>query len=298
MTQLLSGRDAGAHLLAKVAERVRKFASQGARPPKLVVVQVGDNPASGTYIRQKAKAAADCGFEFLHDRHPASLPLTQVADTLRAHAADATVDGILLQLPLDSAEKPKAAQVEQLLRCIPAEKDADGLDPLNQGYLFTGESRVEPGVVPAHPIPATALGIARLLQHYNIAVDGRDVTVVGRSRLVGAPIAALLMQMGSTVSICHRGTKDLARHTREADIVVVCAGQKHLIRPEHVAAKAVLVDVGIHVGTDGKLTGDVHPDCHTKVAAYSPVPGGVGPMTVAALMENTLYLGLKRLNAR
>lgn len=285
---VLSGREAGAALIQKIAQKTAEIVAQGFRPPTLVVVQVGGDAASSVYIKQKAKAANDCGFGFHHEVIASEASEREIAQKISRYSDDPCVDGIILQLPLDSKTVKDPRKVQALLSCIPADKDADGLDTLNQGRLFTGESPYE-GISP-YPIPATALGVVRLLQHFQIPVKGKRVVVVGRSRLVGAPVSALLIQMGGTVTTCHRHTTDLIRHTREAEILVACAGKKHLISPQHVQAGSVVIDVGIHSTENGKLTGDVDPACYPLLAAYSPVPGGIGPMTVAGLMENTLNL--------
>lgn len=292
--KILSGKEAGAALIARIAQATAQQAAQNQRSPYLVVVQVGGDPASNTYIKQKAKAAADCGFGYHHELIPRDASEREIAQRISRYADEPGVDGMILQLPLDSATVKDPKRVQALLSCIPPDKDADGLDIVNQGHLFAGESPVEGPEISPYPIPATALGVVRLLQHFQIPVKGKRVTVVGRSRLVGAPVSALLMHMGGTVTTCHRYTQDLIRHTRDAEILVVCAGKKHLITPQHVMPGAVVIDVGIHVQENGKLTGDVHPDCYPLLAAYSPVPGGVGPMTVAGLMENTLNLRMMR----
>lgn len=291
--KILSGREASAALLNTLTLRVNEMQALQERAPKLVVIQVGDNPSSGAYIRQKQKAALQCGYGYEHIRLPRNASFAEVhaqIDTIGRHPL---VDGMILQLPLDT-DNIAPDQVDLLVHAIPPEKDADGLHPLNQGYLFSGASSAQENSISAHPIPATALGVVRLLQHNKISLSGAEVVVVGRSRLVGAPVAALLMNLGATVTICHSKTRNLAAHTRRAEILVVAAGKKHLIRSEHVAPGAIVIDVGIHVDDDGKLTGDVHPSVHTLAGAYSPVPGGVGPMTVAGLMENTLLLRLPK----
>lgn len=290
--RILSGREAGQDLLSRIGAKVSDLVARGERPPHLVVVQVGNHPASGPYIRQKEKAAIGCGFRFTHAHLSAKSPADELRRQILAQVRDPEVDGVILQLPLDSETVKGAREADELLHLIPPEKDADGLHPLNQGFLFTNESSAT-DAISKHPLPATALGSVRLLQHYGLEVSGKRVVVVGKSRLVGAPVASLLLNMGATVTICHRKTKDLAFHTRQAEILVVCAGRQHLVTADHVSPGVVIVDVGIHVQADGKLTGDVHPDARALASAYSPVPGGVGPMTVAGLIENTLNLRLR-----
>lgn len=290
---LMSGKDASAALLEKLARETKALTASGARPPKLVVVQVGADPASGTYIRQKERAAAQCGFAFEHLVCPRDITGDKLTAELKKRADDPHVDGIILQLPIDSTNiDPKTA--DRYLKLIPPEKDADGLDALNQGYLFTGVSTASSEAPSAHPLPATALGVMRLLQHYKMDVKGLRATVVGRSRLVGAPVAMLLVHAGATVTVAHRGTRDLRAQTKNSELIVACAGVRHLLKTDDISPGTILVDVGIHVGTDGKLTGDIDPKAFAHAKAYSPVPGGVGPMTVAGLMENTLQLRKRR----
>lgn len=281
----LKGREAGLAEVKKICDEVAALKAQ--RSPTLVVLQVGDHAPSNSYIRQKSKSAADFGIRFIHDRLDAKISLADLEATIQKHVDDDFVDGIILQLPLDSATLNEQRTIESLLNKIPPHKDADGLHTTNLGRLFAGESTARNWT---SPLPATALGVFRLLDHYKIPIAGRNICVVGKSRLVGMPCAGLLLQEGATVEICHKKTVDLAAHTLLADIVVAAAGARHLIRPEHLKKRAVVIDVGIHAGADGKLTGDMHPDCIPALSAYSPVPGGVGPMTVAMLMENTLRL--------
>jgi methylenetetrahydrofolate dehydrogenase (NADP+)/methenyltetrahydrofolate cyclohydrolase len=193
----------------------------------------------------------------------------------------------MLQLPLDTQSEISARDVQSLLEAISPHKDADGLHASNLGKLFVAESTHQHW---HSPLPATALGIMRLLEHYKIDCKGRDVCVIGKSRLVGLPTATLLTHAGATVTVCHRGTRDLPAKIRQASLVIAAAGAKHLVKGDDVSAGSVLIDVGIHVDEDGKLSGDIHPNAQAKASAFSPVPGGVGPMTVACLIENTVRL--------
>ena len=280
----------GAEAAAAQLDRIKNSLAQAALPrkPQLVVVQVGDHSASNAYIRQKSKAAETCGFLFQHLRFPESIAETDLQREVTALALDPKVDGIVVQLPFDSDSLTNDS-VQKILHTVPPEKDADGLHTVNQGAIFTGDSTPSDW---RSPIPATPLGIYRLLEHYGISARGLDVVVIGKSRLVGFPTATLLSHAGATVTLCHSLTRDLIDKTQGAEIVVVAAGKRHLITPAHLKEGCVVVDVGIHVGENGKLTGDVHPDCAAKCRAISPVPGGVGPMTVASLMENTFRLFL------
>lgn len=290
MQKILSGREAAPAQLQKVKDEL--FPQPGARPPCLVVMQVGNNPASASYIRQKKKMAEDFGILFVHQHLSATASEAEITAALEKACAQPTVDGLILQLPLDRAQATPADMVERLLEKIPPMKDADGLHSANLGKLFSGESGARKWTC---PLPATALGVIRLLDHYGIKAEGKDVVIIGKSRLVGTPTAGLFLNEGATVQICHRRTQNLVEKTKHADIVVVAAGVKHLLKAEHLKKGAIVIDVGIHQKEDGKLTGDADPTCYSQTSAYSPVPGGVGPMTVAMLMENVLRLAKKNL---
>jgi len=286
--KILDGKVASSEIFKKLHNQ----AIQLKRPPGLAVIQVGNNPASNTYIGHKQKACNACGFRFVQHRLSQEINLSELIGEIKKLSVDPSVDGIIVQLPLDSKKHNNPADVQKVLAAIPPQKDADGLSIFNQGMLFAGESTPHN---PSAPIPATPLGVYRLLEHYKISVSTKNITVIGRSRLVGFPVAGLMSQAGATVSVCHRGTADITPFTQMADIVIAAAGSKHLIVPQHIKEGAVLIDVGIHIQENGKLTGDIHPDCYAKASAYSPVPGGVGPMTVASLMENTLHLAQSQL---
>lgn len=288
---ILDGRKAAEHILLRLKTEVDVLRTQNQRPPGLAVLQIGDNPASEAYIRQKKKAAEGCGFYFVHHKLARSSPKHEISSQIKTASEDPLIDGILLQLPLDSSHSFSAQDISELLETIPASMDADGLHPYNLGKLFCGEST--PGVW-THPIPATPLGIYRLMEHYNICPAGLDITVIGKSRLVGLPAAVIMTQQQATVTSCNRLTARLEEKTRTADIVIAAAGTQHLVTPAHLKEGAIVIDVGIHVDKNKKLSGDVSPDCYKKLKAYSPVPGGVGPMTVASLMENTLRLRLSK----
>lgn len=285
--QILDGRVAAEAQLKKIQSEVNALIARKQRVPGLMVIQVGENPASNAYIRQKQKSAETCGFFYVHKKLPRTASKSEILNEIAAAANNSQIDGMILQLPLDTSHAFAPVEVDEIVESIPPSKDADGLHSFNQGKLFTGDSLPDKW---KYPIPATPLGVYRLLQHYSISPKGKDVAVVGRSRLVGLPISVIMIHEGATVTVCHSKTRDLKATLRNADIVIVAAGKKHLIGPEHLKGGAVVVDVGIHAKEDGKLTGDVSPDAYKKLAAYSPVPGGVGPMTVASLMENTLKL--------
>ncbi len=244
------------------------------RPPGITVIQVGDDLASTTYVRGKQQAAEEVGFRsaimHLHDITQADLN-----NRIRALADDPTIDGILLQMPL-----PDGLDPDEALEQIPPHKDVDGLHPYNAGRLAQGNPTF---------IPATPLGVLELLRRERIDPTGHRAVVVGRSRLVGRPLALLLLQNHATVTIAHSHTVDLHRITRTADILVAATGKRGLITDEHVKPGAIVIDIGITRDPDtGKLTGDVDRASVEPIAqALTPVPGGVGPMTVAMLLVNT-----------
>ena len=246
----------------------------GLRPPGITVIQVGDDLASTTYVRGKHKAAEEVGFrsaiEHLHDISQADL-----SKRIQALANDPAIDGILLQMPL-----PDGLDPDEALEQIPPHKDVDGLHPYNAGRLAQGNPTF---------IPATPLGVLELLRREGIDPTGKRAVVVGRSRLVGRPLALLLLQNHSTVTIAHSQTVDLASVTRTAHILVAATGKRGLITGDHVKPGAIVIDVGITRDPEtGKLTGDVDRASVEPVAqALTPVPGGVGPMTVAMLLVNT-----------
>ena len=269
---ILDGRAAAAAVKGEVAAAVSAFE----RPPGLATVLVGDDPASAVYVRGKRRDAAEVGIASIHRELGADASQAQVEALVGGLSGDDSVDGILVQLPL-----PGDLDGEAVVQHIDPAKDADGLHPLNLGRLVLGK----PGLRPCTPT-----GIIRMLDHHDIAVSGRRVVVVGRSFLVGRPLVLMLSEKGAdaTVSIGHSRTEDLAALTREADIVVSAAGRPGLITPEHVRPGATVVDVGANRGPHG-LVGDVVFDSVREVAgAITPVPGGVGPMTRAMLLVNTL----------
>ena len=279
-TQLLKGipvRDAVfAELKTKMARAPRR--------PGLAVVLVGDDPASAVYVSHKEKGCDEVGFHHVTHRLPATTPETEVLDLIDQLNRDAAIDGILVQLPL-----PKGMDQDKVLLSVRPDKDVDGFHPVNLGRLVAGN----PGFVPCTP-----KGILRMLEHYDIPVAGCNVAVVGRSVIVGRPLSLLLSLKGrsgnATVTMCHSGTRDLAAVTRAADIVVAAVGVPRMLGPDAIGAGAVVVDVGINridaperkSGT--RLVGDVDYDALLGHAgALTPVPGGVGPMTIAMLLENT-----------
>ena len=273
--QILSGREAAAAVRADVASRVARLGERG-RSVGLATVLVGEDPASQVYVRNKHRAAEEAGMLSFDHHLAADTPQKAVEDFVRSLNADPLVDGMIVQLPL-----PPGLDGNQAVQTIDPKKDADGLHPHNLGLLVLER----PG-----PRPATPSGIVRLLAHYDLALDGKLVLIIGRSFLVGRPLGLMLGAKGvnATVVQAHSRTADLGGLARRADMLVVAAGKAGLIGPGDVKPGAVVVDVGIN-RTNGALVGDVDFDSVSEVAgAITPVPGGVGPMTIASLLANTV----------
>jgi methylenetetrahydrofolate dehydrogenase (NADP+)/methenyltetrahydrofolate cyclohydrolase len=267
-TKILDGRGPAAVIRAELAARVRALG----RAPKLAIVRVGEDPRSTAYIERKVAFGQEIGAEVAVVTLPSASGQSALEAATATAASDPSVDGVIVQLPAGELDGYGAAAL------LPPEKDVDGLVP---GSAFT---------------PATALAVARLLDAHGIALGGKRVAVVGQSRLVGKPFAALARERGATVSTADISTLDLATVTRPAEVVVVAVGKPRLLGPEHLAAGAAVVDVGTTVDAEGKVWGDVDPGAYGQLAAYSPVPGGVGPMTVAALFQNLLLAAERRID--
>lgn len=270
MTLQIDGREVAKRVRAGVAAEVATLAT----PPGLATVLVGGDPASAVYVAGKRRAVAEAGMRDLHRSLPGTATQEEVAAVLDELAADPGCDGILLQLPLPPHLDPAA-----LIDRIPVEKDVDGLTTQSAGLLARGEYGLR---------PCTPSGVIELLESEGVKLSGARAVVVGRSALVGHPMAEMLLHRDATVTLAHKHTVDLPAVTREADIVVVAAGVRGLIGPEHVKPGATVIDVGIHRTQEG-LAGDVRADELDGIAErVTPVPGGVGPMTIAMLMSNTL----------
>jgi methylenetetrahydrofolate dehydrogenase (NADP+)/methenyltetrahydrofolate cyclohydrolase len=303
MTTILDGKTTAAAIRAEVATGVQQLLARGGRAPRLEVLLVGENPASQAYVRSKTKACAEVGM-FGETRHlPADLPAAALEAEIDRLNADPEVDGILVQLPL-----PKHLSEQAAITRIAPEKDVDGFHPTSVGHLW----RDEPGLVPCTP-----LGVIELLRRYQIPLTGKRAVIVGRSTIVGKPMAALLLREQCTVTVCHSRTQDLPAVCREADILVAAIGRAGMIGPEHVREGAVVIDVGINRVADeptlerlfpgdsaklaqareknGVLVGDVdYLRVAPRASAITPVPGGVGPLTVAMLIANTLQASIRR----
>lgn len=259
----------------EVAERANRFTQKAGRQPGLAVVLVGDDPASVIYTTKKGQAAVSVGIHHETVKFPASASPTEVFEAVQRLNNNPKIDGILIQRPL-----PKTFDPEAILHWVDPSKDVDSFHPTNVGRLSLGL----PGLRPCTP-----LGVMKLFEHYKISVAGKNACVIGRSSIVGKPMAALLLEANATVIQVHSHTRNLAELSRQAEILVVAAGKPKLIRKEHVAQGAVVIDVGIHRDSNGKVCGDVDASSIKDWAsALSPVPGGVGPMTIALLLSNTV----------
>jgi methylenetetrahydrofolate dehydrogenase (NADP+)/methenyltetrahydrofolate cyclohydrolase len=236
-------------------------------------VLAGDDPASEIYIRSKPKAATEAGFRSDDVRLPASIGEAELLERVAELNADPSVDALLVQLPL-----PDGIDEERVIRAVDPVKDVDGFHPLNAGELMLAHPRL---------VPATARGVMALLAEYRIELDGARAVVIGRSAIVGKPLAQLLEQANATVTVCHSHTRDLELHTLEADVLVVAAGRPGIVSPEMVKTRATVIDVGIN-RTEAGLVGDVDPGAADRASHMTPVPGGVGPMTIACLLQNAV----------
>ena len=265
---LMKGKPLAERIRAEVAEEVKKIGHIG-----LVTVLVGDDPASDVYIRLKHKAATEAGFDATDLRLPADTTEADLLAKLAELNASDDVDAILVQLPL-----PKHIDEARIIRAVLPSKDVDGFHPLNAGELYLGRPAI---------VSATPRGVMALLAEHNVELDGAHAVVIGRSAIVGKPVMNLLQQANATVTLCHSHTRDLAQYTLEADILVAAVGVPALVSADMVKDRSVVVDVGMN-RTEAGLVGDVDPGALDRAALMTPVPGGVGPMTIACLLENAV----------
>jgi methylenetetrahydrofolate dehydrogenase (NADP+) / methenyltetrahydrofolate cyclohydrolase len=282
--QILEGRPVAAKVLAEVKAGVAALAARTGVHPTLAVVLVGEDPASQIYVRNKKRAADEVGIASRDFLFPGGCSQGELVDTIQKINADPSIHGILLQLPL-----PKGLDENAAVNAIAPAKDADGLHPVSLGNLLAGKPSM---------VPCTPGGCLEILDHYGIAIEGAEAVMVGRSRLVGKPLAQLLLARNATVTMCHTRTRDLAEHCRQAEILCVAAGRPRFITGDMVKEGAVVIDVGVNRLDTGKLAGDVDFESASKRArAITPVPGGVGLMTVAMLMKNTLLAATRQLSS-
>ncbi len=275
--QILDGTALSQQLRAEVASRAALLTARG-RQPGLAVILVGEDPASAVYVRNKVKACADHGLHSVLEKYDASLSEAALLARIAALNADARIHGILVQMPL-----PRHINPQRVIEAISTAKDVDGFSVHSAGTLMTGL----PGLRPATPY-----GCMKLIERSGMALKGKHAVVIGRSNTVGKPMALLLLQAHATVTVCHSATPDLALHTRAADVVVVAVGRRHTLTADMVKPGAVVIDVGMNRNDEGKLCGDVDfPAVREALGStgfITPVPGGVGPMTITMLLVNTL----------
>jgi methylenetetrahydrofolate dehydrogenase (NADP+) / methenyltetrahydrofolate cyclohydrolase len=280
--QLIDGKALAAKVRDEVKQEASLLTARYGRAPGIAVVRVGDDPASQVYVTSKEKTAKELGFGSWHHHFPATLTQEELLAVVARLNADPLVDGILVQLPL-----PKHLDANAVLAAIDPSKDVDGFHATNAGLLFQGR----PGLVPCTPA-----GCMRMLQEIRFDVTGKRCVVIGRSTIVGRPMAMLLLNASATVTICH-SKSDVAAEVQRADVVIAAVGVSKLVKGDWVMPGAIVIDVGMNRGTDGKLSGDVDFEAAKERAAFiTPVPGGVGPMTIAMLMHNTVIAAKARLS--
>lgn len=273
--QLLDGKKLSKKIETTVADEVTKFKTQTGLVPGLAVVLVGQDPASAAYVNMKKKACDRVGFYSVTHEMPEDISQETIENTITMMNDNPSIDGILIQLPL-----PSQIDETRILELVAPSKDVDGFHPFNVGRLTTGLDGF---------VPCTPLGVMELFKEYNIDIKGKNCVVVGASNIVGKPMAALLLNADATVEICHIFTDDLKKHTRDADILLVGVGVINLIKEDMVKDDVIIIDIGINRADNGKLVGDVDFDGVSSKCSYiTPVPGGVGPMTIAMLLKNTL----------
>ena len=272
--KLINGNALSKILRAEVAQRAAALTARGTQPG-LAVLLVGENPASQVYVRNKIKACEDNGLYSLHEQHPAEMSEAALLQRIAELNADPRIHGILVQLPL-----PAHIDSHKVIEAIAPKKDVDGFHVANAGALMTGQPRFQ---------PCTPYGVMKMFESEHIALKGANAVVIGRSNIVGKPMALMLINAGATVTVCSSQTRDLAAHTRAADIVVVATGRRNILTAEMVKPGATVIDVGMNRDDAGKLCGDVDFGPVSEVAGFiTPVPGGVGPMTITMLLVNTI----------
>ena len=279
--QIIDGKKLAKEIRDDIAKEVERLKKERDITPGLAVILVGDDPASHAYVKMKAKACKEAGIYSITHEMPESISQSEIEETILMMNKNPNIDGILVQLPL-----PSHIDTTKILELIDPKKDVDGFHAYNFGRLMTGLDGF---------VPCTPLGVMEMLKAYGIDPKGKDACVVGASNIVGKPMAALLLNAFATVDICHIYTKNLSEHTRRADILVVGVGKAGLITEEMVKEGAVVIDIGINRLDDGTLVGDVDYDNVAPKCSYiTPVPGGVGPMTIAMLLKNTLKAAKER----
>ena len=280
MAEIIDGKLVSAETRKKISEEVAKFKEETGVTPGLAVILVGNDPASAVYVRNKHKGCIDAGMNSYQIEYPEATTEEELLQKIEELNSDKNVHGILVQLPL-----PKHINEDRVINAISPEKDVDAFHPSNVGKILIGKYDF---------LPCTPAGVMELLAYYNVEIEGKECVVLGRSNIVGKPMSLLLLQKNGTVTVCHSRTKNLAEITRRADILVVAIGKADFVTADMVKEGAVIVDVGINRKADGKLTGDVNfEEVSKKASLITPVPGGVGPMTITMLLGNTLTAAKK-----
>lgn len=270
MANILNGKELATNIQAEIKQEVKACMIR----PSLAVIQIGEDSSSDIYVKNKEKVCSEVGIYFRHFKFEEGTPELTIINKIKELNNDEYVNGIIVQLPI-----PERYNEKRIVNTIINSKDVDGLTDINTGRLINGKKTL---------VPCTPLGILNMLKHYEIEIAGKDVVIVGRSKLVGKPLSSLLLNEDATVTVCHKQTKDLKEKTKQADILIVAAGSPNLIKADMVKDGAVVVDVGIN-RVDNKVKGDVDYDAVAKKASYiTPVPGGVGPMTIATLLTNVM----------
>ncbi|HEL0607281.1 bifunctional methylenetetrahydrofolate dehydrogenase/methenyltetrahydrofolate cyclohydrolase [Streptococcus equi subsp. zooepidemicus] len=283
MVQIIDGKALAQKMQAALAKKVESLKAEKGIVPGLVVILVGDNPASQVYVRNKERAALAAGFKSETVRLSDSVCQEELIELIEQYNQDETIHGILVQLPL-----PHHINDKKIILAIDPKKDVDGFHPMNTGHLWSGRPNM---------VPCTPAGIMEMFRDYGIELEGKNAVIVGRSNIVGKPMAQLLLDKNATVTLTHSRTRQLAAICRRADILIVAIGQGHFITKDFVKEGAVVIDVGMNRDVNGRLIGDVAFDEVSELASMiTPVPGGVGPMTITMLLEQTYQAALRRVS--
>ncbi|HEO8032922.1 TPA: bifunctional methylenetetrahydrofolate dehydrogenase/methenyltetrahydrofolate cyclohydrolase [Streptococcus agalactiae] len=280
MTELIDGKALSQKMQAELGRKVERLKEQHSIIPGLAVILVGDNPASQVYVRNKERSALEAGFKSETLRLSESISQEELIDIIHQYNEDKSIHGILVQLPL-----PQHINDKKIILAIDPKKDVDGFHPMNTGHLWSGRPMM---------VPCTPAGIMEMFREYHVDLEGKHAVIIGRSNIVGKPMAQLLLDKNATVTLTHSRTRNLSEVTKEADILIVAIGQGHFVTKDFVKEGAVVIDVGMNRDENGKLIGDVVFEQVAEVASMiTPVPGGVGPMTITMLLEQTYQAALR-----
>ncbi|HGC8499679.1 TPA: bifunctional methylenetetrahydrofolate dehydrogenase/methenyltetrahydrofolate cyclohydrolase [Streptococcus agalactiae] len=280
MTELIDGKALSQKMQAELGRKVERLKEQHGIIPGLAVILVGDNPASQVYVRNKERSALEAGFKSETLRLSESISQEELIDIIHQYNEDKSIHGILVQLPL-----PQHINDKKIILVIDPKKDVDGFHPMNTGHLWSGRPMM---------VPCTPAGIMEMFREYHVDLEGKHAVIIGRSNIVGKPMAQLLLDKNATVTLTHSRTRNLSEVTKEADILIVAIGQGHFVTKDFVKEGAVVIDVGMNRDENGKLIGDVVFEQVAEVASMiTPVPGGVGPMTITMLLEQTYQAALR-----